>query len=59
MLLLTIEHAILWFQMVADNDRRHKEHVLQIFAEYLYIFNKAMIRHLGVIFETHCFFSHQ
>ena len=47
MLILTVEHAILCFQMVADIIGLHIEHVLFTFVDYLCIFNKAMIRHLG------------
>ena len=39
----TVEHAILLFQMVADNGGHHIEHVLYTFVDYLYILNKAMI----------------
>ena len=55
MLLSTIEHAFLRFQILADNSRYQAEHVLQTFLDYLYAFNKPMLRQLGVIFETHCF----
>ena len=47
MLLLIVESAILRFQAVADNGGHHTEHVLLIFVDYLYVFNKPMIRHLG------------
>ena len=53
MLLSTVEHAILLFQMVADNGRRHIKHVLYTFVDYLYVLNKAMKRHLGVVLEIH------
>ena len=36
-LLLTVEHAILRFQMVEDNGGRHIEHVLYTFTGYLYV----------------------
>ena len=56
MLLSTVKYAILCFQMAADSGGHHIEYVLQTFVVYLYVLNKAMIRHLGVIFETHFFF---
>ncbi|GFW45378.1 hypothetical protein TNCV_4734851 [Trichonephila clavipes] len=43
-------------QMVADNGGQHIGHVLPISVDYLYVLNKAMIRHQGVVFETRCFF---
>ena len=51
----TVEYEILRFQIVADNDGHHIDHVLQTFLYYLYVLSKAMIRHLGVVSETHCF----
>ena len=56
MLLLTVEHAILRFQMVANNEGHHIEYVLSNFVDYLHVFNNPKLRHLGVVFETHCFF---
>ena len=56
MLLSIVEHAVLRFQMVADDGGYHIEHLLLIFVEYLYDLNKDIIRHLGVIFENHFFF---
>ena len=56
--LLTVEHAILRFQIVADNGGRHIEHVLYTYVvaydsvDYLYVLSKAMMRHLGVVFEA-------
>ena len=43
----TVEHTILRFQVIADNGGRHTEHVLCTFLDYLYVLNKAVIRHLG------------
>ena len=56
MLFSTVEYAILRFLMVADNGEQHIEHVLQFFVDYLYVFNKPMLCHLGEIFKTHCLF---
>ena len=52
----TVEHPISCFQMVADNGGRKIERALYTFVDYLYILNKAMIRHREVVFETHFFF---
>ena len=59
MLLLTIEYVILRFQMVADNGGHHIELVLYTFVDYLCVFNKPMLSHIGVTFETHCLFYHK
>ena len=56
MLFSTVEHAILHFQMVADDGQFHNEHVLYSSVDYLYVLNTSMVRHLGVVFETDCFF---
>ena len=55
MLLSTLEYNIT-LPDVAVNGERHVEYVLYTFVYYLYVLNKAMICHLRVIFETHCFF---
>ena len=56
MLFSTVEYAILRFLMVADNGEQHIEHVLQFFVDYLYVFNKPMLCHLGVILKFIVFF---
>ena len=50
------EHAILNFPMIADNGGRPIEHVLGAFVVYIFVLNKSMMCHLGVVFETHFFF---
>ena len=55
-LLSAVEHAILRFRMVADNGGHHIEHVLKIFVDYFYLFNKPILSLMGVNFETHCLF---
>ena len=49
----TVKYEILHFQMAVDNAGHHIGHVLQPFVDYLYVLNKATIRHLWVFFETH------
>ena len=56
LLLSAVEHAILSFQMRGNNGGRRMKPVLYTFVDYFYGLNKAMIRYLGVFFETHCFF---
>ena len=50
MLPTTVKYEILRFQMVVDNGGHHTEHALQTFVYYLYVLNKAMIRHLRDVF---------
>ena len=40
------------FQIVADNGGRHTEHVLYIFVDYLYIFNKAIMPPKGEFWNS-------
>ena len=49
----TSQYEILRFQMIADNGGHHIEHVFQRLVDYLCALNKAMIRLLGVVFETY------
>ena len=56
LLLSSFEHAILRFQMVVDNGGYLIDHVLYRFVDYLYVFNKPMICHLGVFFWNLLFF---
>ena len=49
MLLSKVEYAILLFQVVADNGGHYIENALWTFVEYLYAFNKHMLRHIGMI----------
>ena len=56
MQLSTVEPAILRFKMVTDSGGSFFEHVLCTFVDFLYVLNKAMIRHPAVVFETHCSF---
>ena len=56
MLLSTVEQTVLLFQMIADNGGYHIKQVFKTSVDHLYVFNKLMLSHLGVIFVTHLFY---
>ena len=56
MLLSAVKHAILCFQMVADNGQHYIEHVQYTLVDYFYVFNKATLSHPGGFLKLIDFF---